>query len=62
MKRRLFGEIVATFEKTGQVVPVFSDKHLADNWEDINWFWQTAQKHKIPLMAGSSPREPSSAT
>jgi hypothetical protein len=53
-KRRLFGEIVATFEKSGKVVPVFSDKHLADNWEDVNWFWTTAQKHKIPLMAGSS--------
>ncbi len=53
-KRRLFGEIVSTFEKSGRVVPVFSDKHLADTWEDANWFWQAAQKHKIPLMAGSS--------
>jgi len=53
-KRRLFGDIVKTFEKTGKVVPVFSDKHLADKWEDVDWFWQTAQKHKIPLMAGSS--------
>ncbi|WP_425616399.1 hypothetical protein NA78x_000045 [Anatilimnocola sp. NA78] len=53
-KRRLFGEIVSTFEKTGKVVPVFSDKHLSDKWEDADWFWQTAAKHKIPLMAGSS--------
>lgn len=53
-KRRLFGEIVATFEKTKTIVPVFSDKHLEASWQDIDWFWQTAQKHKIPLMAGSS--------
>lgn len=53
-KRRLFGEIVATFEKTKTVVPVFSDKHLSDNWRDTDWLWQTAQKHNIPLMAGSS--------
>jgi hypothetical protein len=53
-KRRLFGEIVQVFEKSGRVVPVFSDKHLADNWQDIDWIWKTAQQHKIPLMAGSS--------
>ena len=53
-KRRLFGEIVATFEKTKTVVPVFSDKHLEASWQDIDWFWQTAKKHNIPLMAGSS--------
>ncbi|HZN36340.1 MAG TPA: hypothetical protein VFB80_21070, partial [Pirellulaceae bacterium] len=26
-KRRMFGEIVKVFEKSGRVVPVFSDKH-----------------------------------
>lgn len=53
-KRRLFGEIVATFEKTKTVVPVFSDKHLSDNWRDTDWIWKTAQEREIPLMAGSS--------
>jgi sugar lactone lactonase YvrE len=53
-KRRLFGEIVETFRRTGQVVPVFNDKHLADNWKDAKWMYDTAKKHKIPLMAGSS--------
>lgn len=53
-KRRLFGEIVKVFEKTGKVVPVFSDKHLADNWEDAKWFYDTAKRMKIPLIAGSS--------
>jgi hypothetical protein len=53
-KRRLFGEIVKVFEKCGRVVPVFSDKHLADNWQDIDWISSTARKMHIPLMAGSS--------
>jgi hypothetical protein len=53
-KRRLFGQIVQVFEKSGRVVPVFSDKHLEDDWTDIAWFYGEAQRLKIPLMAGSS--------
>ena len=53
-KRRLFGEIVKVFKSSKHVVPVFSDKHLADNWKDAKWLHQTAKKMKIPLMAGSS--------
>lgn len=53
-KRRLFGEIVKVFEASGRVVPVFSDKHLEDDWTDISWIYGEAQRLKIPLMAGSS--------
>jgi hypothetical protein len=53
-KRRLFGEVVETFQSAGRVVPVFSDKHLADNWEDAKWIYDRAKELKIPLMAGSS--------
>jgi hypothetical protein len=53
-KRRLFGEVVETFQSSGRVVPVFSDKHLADNWEDAKWIYDRAKELKIPLMAGSS--------
>lgn len=53
-KRRFFSEIAAVFEKAGRAVPVFSDKHLADNWEDAKWFYDEAQRLKVPLMAGSS--------
>ena len=35
-------------------MPVFSDKHLEDDWADIAWFYGEAQRLKIPLMAGSS--------
>jgi hypothetical protein len=53
-KRRLFGEIVKVFDASGRVVPVFSDKHIEDDWTDIEWIWREKQRLKIPLMAGSS--------
>ncbi len=53
-KKRLFGEIVKVFEKSGRVVPVFSDKHLADNWADAKEIYDTARRMNFPLMAGSS--------
>jgi hypothetical protein len=53
-KRRLFGEVARTFEAAGRSVPVFSDKHLADNWIDAKWIYDRAKELKVPLMAGSS--------
>ena len=53
-KRRLFAEVVKTFEASGRVVPVFMDKHLADNWEDAKWIYDEARRLDIPMMAGSS--------
>ncbi|MEQ8789976.1 MAG: hypothetical protein RIC55_27015 [Pirellulaceae bacterium] len=53
-KRRLFGEIVKVFEASDRVVPVFSDKHLSDNWQDAKWIYDTADRMEIPMMAGSS--------
>lgn len=53
-KRRMFEEIVKVFEESGRVVPVFSDKHIADNWKDAKWIYDKAKEMKIPLMAGSS--------
>jgi hypothetical protein len=53
-KRKLFAQILEVFDKSGRVVPVFSDKHLADNWTDAKWIYDEAAKRKIPLMAGSS--------
>lgn len=53
-KRAMFAQIVAEFERSGRVVPVFLDKHLADNWRDAKWIYDEAQRLKIPLMAGSS--------
>ena len=53
-KRRLFDAVQKVFRKTGQSVPVFVDKHLADNWADAKWLHDTARELKVPLMAGSS--------
>lgn len=53
-KRRMFADVVRTFRMTGKAVPVFHDKHLADNWKDAKWIYDQAQANKIPMMAGSS--------
>ena len=42
------------FRASGRVVPVFIDKHVADNWTDAKFIYDSAQELKIPLMAGSS--------
>ena len=53
-KRSFFEEIVEGLRKSGRVVPVFCDKHLADTAEDAQGIYDTARRLKIPLMAGSS--------
>ena len=52
-RKRFFDEIIATFKKCGQVVPVFNDKHLCYNWRDAKAMYDTARKMKIPFMARS---------
>jgi hypothetical protein len=53
-KRRLWEEVLKVFRASGRVVPVFVDKHLADNWEDAQAIYDSARELKVPLMAGSS--------
>jgi len=53
-KRRFWDETIEVFRQSGRVVPVFVDKHLADNWEDARHIYETARELGIPLMAGSS--------
>ena len=53
-RRRFFEETAAVFRRCGRSVPVFSDKHLAWNWADAKWMYDTARELKIPMMAGSS--------
>jgi hypothetical protein len=53
-KRRFWDETAAVFRHSGRVVPVFIDKHLADNWADAKHIYDTARELNVPLMAGSS--------
>lgn len=53
-KRRFWEETLKVFRASGRVVPVFIDKHLADNWQDAKFIYDSARELKIPIMAGSS--------
>jgi hypothetical protein len=53
-RRRFFEEVINTFVKCKQTVPVFSDKHLAARWEDAKWMVNKARELFIPFLAGSS--------
>jgi hypothetical protein len=53
-KRRFWEQILKVFRDSNRVVPVFIDKHLADNWADAKFIYDSAREMNIPLMAGSS--------
>lgn len=53
-KRRFFDEITKVCKASGRSVPLFFDKHLADNWADAKANFDAAKRLKMPLMAGSS--------
>jgi hypothetical protein len=47
-------QIVKVFRETGQVAPIFNDKHLSYTWERAKKMTEWARELKFPLMAGSS--------
>jgi hypothetical protein len=49
-----FREVVDVFERDRRVVPLFSDKYFAYEWEDAQRMYDTIQRLKIPFMAGST--------
>ena len=51
---RFFKDVVKTFERTNQSVPVFQDKHFAMDWREAQETYRDAQRLGFPLMAGSS--------
>ncbi len=53
-KKRFFDETIAVFEKSGRVVPVYTDKHLSHSWEEAKAMYDSSQKMGFGLMAGSS--------
>jgi hypothetical protein len=47
-------QIVAAFRRTGQVIPVFCDKHLSFSWTKAKQMYDWSKELHIPFMAGSS--------
>ncbi len=50
----LFQQIVDVFRATGQVVPVFCDKHLSYDWDKATSMVDASRELGFPLLAGSS--------
>jgi hypothetical protein len=53
-RKRFFDEIVEVMRRSNRFVPIFNDKHLSYRWDWAREMYDTAQKLRIPLMAGSS--------
>ncbi|GAC1450285.1 MAG: hypothetical protein NVSMB9_34630 [Isosphaeraceae bacterium] len=53
-RKRFFDEIIAVYEASGRVAPVFNDKHLSYRWDWAREMVDTARRLKVPFMAGSS--------
>ncbi|MCA1684507.1 MAG: hypothetical protein LC745_00680 [Planctomycetia bacterium] len=47
-RKRFFDEIVAVFEASGRVVPVFNDKHLSYRWDWAKEMVDTARAVDVP--------------
>lgn len=53
-RKRFFEGIMDTFQATGQIVPVFNDKHPGPEWKDAVWMYERAKAMRVTWMAGSS--------
>lgn len=53
-RKQFFDQIVAVMRRSNRFVPIFNDKHLSYRWDWAREMYDTAQKLRIPLMAGSS--------
>ena len=53
-RRRFFDESVEVMRRSGRFVPLFNDKHLSFRWDWAKEMYDIAQRHQLPLMAGSS--------
>jgi hypothetical protein len=53
-RKRFFDEIVAVMQRSRRFVPLFNDMHLSYRWDWAREMYDTAVKHRIPFLAGSS--------
>ena len=52
-RHEFFKQVIEVFRETGQMVPVFSDKHLSYEWHKAKWMYDQARELGFPFMAGS---------
>ncbi|MCC6587925.1 MAG: hypothetical protein IT168_14620 [Bryobacterales bacterium] len=48
-----FKQVIDVFRETGQVCPVFIDKHFSYDWDKAKWMYDQTKALNVPLMAGS---------
>ena len=53
-RKRFFDEAVAVMKQSQRFVPIFNDKHLSYRWDWAREMYDTAKRHQIPFLAGSS--------
>lgn len=53
-RHQFLKECVDVFERFGNSVPVFNDKHLSYQWFKASQMYQWSRKYRFQLMAGSS--------
>lgn len=53
-RRRFLEETLAALDELGLAVPIFSDKHLAHDYDDAVWMYEQMKARGIPFMGGSS--------
>lgn len=53
-KKRFFDQIVAVYQRSGRVVPLYCDKHLSHDWGEAKEMYDISRSMGFGLMAGSS--------
>jgi hypothetical protein len=53
-RKQFFDQAVAVMRRSGRFIPYFNDKHLSYRWDWAKEMYDTARRHGMPLMAGSS--------
>ena len=53
-RKQFFDQAVAVMRRSNRFVPLFNDKHLSYRWDWAKEMFDTARRHNMPLMAGSS--------
>ncbi|WP_256757806.1 hypothetical protein [Cohnella sp. WQ 127256] len=53
-RRRFLEETIAALDELDLMVPIFSDKHLAYEFDDAIWMYEQMRARGIPFMGGSS--------